>query len=95
MSVPITSILAKDPNATLDYAIDWSDEISDGDSLSSATWTSTPTGLTLTPLAIQGDEAPVVISGGTDGTMYSLQCRYVTASGYTDDRTVQLEVRQR
>jgi len=80
----------KDPNAVLDYQIDWSTWLGT-DTISSATWT-VATGLTKTTDSKTTTTTTVWLSGGTVGTTYSVACRIVTAGGRTDDRTVQIKV---
>jgi hypothetical protein len=80
----------KDPNAVLDYQIDWSTWLGT-DTISSATWT-VATGLTKTTDSKTTTTTTVWLSGGTAGTTYSVACRIVTAGGRTDDRTVQIKV---
>lgn len=84
----------KDPDDVLDYAIDWSDVLAaDGDTIASVAWTF-PAGLTKTSEAIDGAQTVAWISGGQDGSRYSVGCRMTTAGGRIYDRTISLSVRQ-
>lgn len=85
----------KDPDASLDYTVDWSLWL-DTDYIVSATWT-VPTGLTLVNQAIWGtpDKCTAWISGGTDGAVYTIANRISTALGRTDERSIALRVSQR
>lgn len=82
-----------DPNAVLDYTVDWSDWLG-ADTLASVTWT-VPTGVTKASQSNTTTTATAWISGGTAGTDYSLGCKVVTAGGRTDERTIVLQVRER
>lgn len=83
----------KDPDATLDYAIDWSDWL-DGDTIADSSWTASD-GIT-----IADDPAPshtttvatVWLSGGTLGGMYDVTNRITTAAGRIADRTIVIRV---
>jgi len=83
----------KDPNATLDYKIDWTTWLST-DTISSAAWT-VPTGLTQVSVSNTTTAATIWLSGGTAGTVYEVVCRITTASGRIDDRTIGIEVEER
>lgn len=89
-------IYTKDPDAALDYTRDWTDFL-DGDTLATSTWL-VPAGLTIGT----GDKAPthdttsatVWLSGGTPGRSYVVINRITTAAGRTDDRSIQLIIRE-
>lgn len=82
-----------DPNAVLDYTVDWSDWLGT-DTIASVTWT-VPTGVTKASQTNTTTAATAWISGGTAGSDYSLGCKVTTAGGRTDERTVVLQVRER
>lgn len=86
----------KDPSAKLDYAIDWTAWLTDGDTISTATWT-VPTGITeATPApSLTDGKATIWLEGGTVGVSYPVVCHVVTAQGRTDDRTITIVVRDR
>ena len=85
----------KDPDAVLDYSVDWSAWLA-GDQISSSEWlleegaaiekvtdTSTATGAT------------VWLRGGNAATTYLVTNRIVTVGGRTDDRTISVKVEDR
>lgn len=80
-------VFAKDPDAVLDYMIDWSDWLGATDTIASATWT-VPDGLTEDSSTETTTTATIWLSGGTAGASYALVCRVVTTEGRTDDRTI-------
>jgi hypothetical protein len=55
-----------DPNANLDYTVDWADWLVDGETISSSTWI-VPTGLTAGVASHDTTTAWCWISGGTAG----------------------------
>lgn len=83
----------KDPNAVLDYTLDWTKWL-DGDTLSSATFT-VPNGVTKDDESNDTTTATVWVSGGTAGTSYVIRCRVTTAAGRTEDRSFTLLVDDR
>jgi hypothetical protein len=82
----------KDPDATLDYTLDFSEWL-DADTLSTATWSAA--GLTVVSSAATTTTATVWLSGGTAGKVYQVRCRVTTAGGRIDDRTFELSVTHR
>ena len=83
----------KDPDAVLDYNIDWATWL-DGDTISTSVWT-VPAGLTQDSSSHADGITTVFLSSGTDGTSYVVKNRIVTAGGRTDDRTISINVKQR
>lgn len=86
----------KDPNATLDYQIDWTNFLASGESIVSVVWT--VTGATLETSASTATTATAWLSGGTVGTVISATCRITTDStpvARVDDRTLRLTVVER
>ncbi len=97
MTIALTTILTKDPDAILDYEIDWAAWLASGDSIDTATWTSAPTGIIAdSPApAVDGTKARVWLDGGTAGQTYQLTCHIETTQGREDDRTVKVKVKNR
>ena len=97
--------IVKDPGAVLDYKFDWkaltnlsgpSDWLSSGETISSKTITAA-TGITVDSSSITDTNTSVTVwlSGGTDGTDYTVACKIVTSAGRTDERTMTIVVRNR
>ena len=84
----------KDPNAVLDYFLDWTLWLTTGDAIDSIVWT-VPSGLTLETQTISGAKAYLWLSGGTDGVSYNILCRVTTVDGRIDDRTVSIQVSEK
>jgi len=83
----------KDPQAVLDYAIDWSDWLG-SDTISTSAWT-VPAGITKDSDSNTTTTTTIWLSGGTADTDYELINHIVTAGGREDDRTITIRVRQR
>lgn len=84
----------KDPQATLDYAVDWTDWLN-GDTLLSSSW-DVPEGLAKEADAFTAaGVATVWLSGGDDGTTYRLTNHVVTAGNRTDERTFTIDLRDK
>ena len=76
--------IRKDPEAVMDYFVDYSTFLESGDSITSQT-TTVDTGLTLDSSSIHNNNKKVIlfISGGTVGTTYDVKITAVTANGLT------------
>lgn len=87
-----------DPQAKLDYNIDWSRWLEGTDTISASTWT-IPTGLTQASpapsISVDGKTTTVWISGGTAGAIYTVTNHVTTAAGREDDRSFALRVADR
>lgn len=81
----MSTVLVKQPGETLPYAIDFTNLIPTGDSLSSVTSvTATPSGsgdLTLGSASISGTQVQFTIEGGIEGKMYRVEAIVVTTVG--------------
>lgn len=86
--------MTKDPDATLDYAVDWAAWLPDADTITVSEWI-VPVGLTLTDQSLAGTVATAWLSGGVDGTMYRVTNRITTLAGRIDDRTLRLLIAHR
>lgn len=86
----MTNRFIKDPDATLDYAVDWSDWLGN-DTIDSVSWT-VPAGISQVSVTNTTTKATIWVSGGTIGRVYTIVCRITTAAGRTDDRNVLLRI---
>jgi hypothetical protein len=91
MSPNTVSQFTKDPNALLDYTIDWTDWL-DGDTIASSSWTP-DAGLTATAPSHTTTAATTWLSGGTVGATYRVTNRITTAAGRTDDRSLYITIK--
>lgn len=83
----------KDPDAVLDYQIDWSDWLG-SDTISTSDWT-VATGLTGDSDSNTDTTATIWLSGGTAGATYSVTNEIVTNGGRTDNRSFTVYVEER
>ena len=86
--------LSKDPNAVVDFPVDWSPWLED-DTIASSTWVDVDTGVTVTNSSFTATTTTVWLSGGTAERKYKLTNRIVTAGGRTNDKTITVLVRER
>lgn len=84
----------KDPDDVLDYGIDWTAEIAEGDSIATSEWLPDD-GLTAGETGISGTITTVWLSGGQDGRVYRVTNRVTTAAGRRMDRSAALFVTSR
>jgi hypothetical protein len=84
----------KDPSAVLDYTIDWSLWLSNGETITTSVWT-VPTGITGSTQSISGSKTITWLSGGTAGNAYTISNRITTSAGRTDDRSFLVVVENR
>lgn len=79
----------KDPQAILDYGVDWSDWLASGDRLIASTWT-VPAGLTKDSDGFTDTATAIWLSGGTLGQVYTLVNHITTLAGRQEDRTLEI-----
>lgn len=93
------TLLLKDPDAVLDYSIDWGAEyLATGDLLTQSDWSVIPDeagGVTIVGRDFDASTSTVKASGGVPGKIYRLVNQVVTESGRTDDRSIVLRVEKR
>lgn len=88
-------IFVKDPDATLDYVVNWEDWL-DGDTIDSMSYIA-DTGITVETAmnSNTNSTSTLWLSGGTAGETYDVVCRITTLSGRIDDRTLRFKVKER
>ena len=82
----------KDPLAIRDYQLDWSTYLAGADTISSASWSVSPSGPTIVTSSNTTTTTTARVSGGTAGTEYTLTCHVVLASGQEDDRSITIQI---
>lgn len=92
--------ITKDPNAVLDYSIDWEDWLAAADPLDTILahqiLLQQDSALTTEQsLVVGGKRVTFWLSGGTAGTVERVVCRITTTNGRVDDRSVWLKVKER
>lgn len=93
------TLLLKDPQAVLDYAIDWgTDYLGDGDILTASSWAvdpDEPGGVQVVGSSVGDTVSTVQVSGGIAGRIYRVSNQVTTLNGRTDDRSIVLRVERR
>jgi hypothetical protein len=83
----------KDPDAVLDYLLDWSDWLVN-DTIATSTWSS-DSGITVDSDSNTTTTTTVWLSGGTAGTDYIVTNHVVTAGAREDDRSIKIRCQER
>lgn len=84
----------KDPDATLDWAWDWSNWLAPSEVITSSLFILSP-GITQVSASNTGSSATIWLSGGSPGQPYSVTNRVTTNQGRTDDRSITIRVKDR
>jgi hypothetical protein len=84
----------KDPDAVLDYGWDWSDWLTDSETISASEWI-VDAGLTEQSNTHDDTTATVWLVGGAVGATYGATNRITTTAGRTDDRTISIFIQER
>ena len=85
----------KDPDAVLDYAVDWSAWLA-GDGISSSEWLlEEGAEIEIVTDTFTQTKATVWVRGGSKDATYLLTNRIVTTGGRTDDRSISVKVEDR
>ena len=96
----------KDPAAVLDWYFDWaalsngtgeSDWLASGETISEKSVAVAPVGLSMDSAEIVngGTAVQIWLSGGEAGNRYTVTCQVKTTAGRTDERSAQINVRER
>ena len=92
------SFLLKDPEAVLDYAVDWGTEYLSGDALQTSSWSVSPDepgGATVAGSQFDLLVSTVQVAGGIPGRIYRVTNHVTTANGREDSRSMLLRVEKR
>lgn len=91
------SYYLKDPDATSDYAIDWTSYL-DGRTIVASSWSVEPVetgGIAIGEASFEGARTAARLSGGIVGHVYDLANHVTLSDGSGDDRSLTLRVEQR
>jgi hypothetical protein len=87
--------MKKDPRATLDYSVDWTEWLA-GDTITSSQWSvSGGPELSITNTSNTASIATVWLTGGTAGKSYRVSNIITTAAGRIDARSLIINVEER
>ena len=87
------SRFTKDPDATLDYKVDWSSWLID-DTITASLWI-VPPELNNEVDTFTDSSATIWLSGGSVGSSYEVVNRITTAAGRIDDRTITIRMKEK
>lgn len=89
------TVFQKDPDAQLDYIIDWSSWLN-GDSIVLSSWI-VPSGITLVDESFTNSNSTIWLSGGTIGQRYRVTNRITTNTSppRIDDRSIIIAIRDK
>lgn len=87
--------IKKDPNAVLDYVVDWTDWLAPlADVIVTVEWVPSA-GITVVSSSNTSTTATAFCSGGVVDAEEFVTCRITTAGGRTDDRTIHFSMTER
>lgn len=86
-------LASKDPDATLDWVVDYQDWLVLGDSITQSVWTPED-GITVAADSFTTNSTTVTLSGGTAGKIYRVVNRVTTSNGLVDERTLRVVCEQ-
>lgn len=89
-----TTTFVKDPDAVLDYAVDWSEWLREGETITTSSVTATAD-ITVDSDTSTDTLVTVWLSGGSSGQRYEVTNHVVTSHGREDDRTFKVYVQHR
>jgi hypothetical protein len=93
------TLLLTDPQAVLDYSIDWGAEyLGEGDLIADSAWwvsPDEPDGVVVVGGDFDASSATVKAAGGIAGRLYTLVNQVTLESGRIDERSIVLRVEQR
>ena len=104
-----TYLEIKDPDAVVKLQIVWTDWLADGDTISTSTWSvkanESPVSSIVDSSSIDADTTvspnvasrwtSAVVSGGTEGIVYTLTNQVTDSNGYVDDRSYSIRCVER
>lgn len=94
------AFIDKDPEATLDYSIDWTNWMPTSDTINTSTWAVTSPSGDSDPITVSSDSetsyvATAVLTGGTAGNSYTITNTIATVNNITDRRNFRIFVKNR
>jgi hypothetical protein len=93
------SFVLKDPDAVLDYSIDWGGEyLAEGELLAASSWSvlpDEPDGLAVVGSGFDSSASTVKAGGGVAGRLYRLVNLITTGAGRIDERSIVIRVEKR
>jgi hypothetical protein len=91
----LPSSFTKDPDATLDYLVDWSELLDSVSDYIVSAAVSADTGITVYLQTFTSSRHTIWLQGGTVGNRYRARSKIWTQAGRIDERTITVLVRER
>lgn len=88
------SVFTKDPDAVLDYYVDWSNWLG-SDTIVASQWEVDDPGLEIDTHSYTTTKAAVWLSGGVDGDVYQVTNQITTAEGRKDNRSITIQCKEK
>jgi hypothetical protein len=88
----------KDPDAILDYSVDWAAAIGGGVLISESSWAvhpEEPGGVSVASSSLEGNVSLVRLAGGLAGHVYTVGNQVVLGDGSRDERSLTIRVEDR
>ena len=92
------SLILKDPDARVDYAIDWGAHYLDGQTIAASQWSVHPDeddGIAVDVSSHDLQRTAVTLTGGVPGHVYRVGNRVTLSDGRSDERSLTLRVEER
>lgn len=89
------SVLSKDPDAVLDWEMDWAGYLQEGEAITGSQWLRAPEedgGISLSKTDHSETAARAFLSGGIAGHVYRVTNRITTNFDRTDERSLMVRV---
>ena len=83
----------KDPGSVLDYEIDWSSWLADGETIVSSEWSVEDDSAAIDSSTHTDTAATAWVSGGTVGVRLTVTNRITTTLGRIDERSIVLKIK--
>ena len=87
----------KDPDAVLDYSIDWSAWLPTGDTITASTYTvnsDAADAIVVDDTSFNTTTTTVWLSGGVAGQTYTVTNHITTSAGRQDDRSLTIKIKE-
>lgn len=88
------STFTKDPDALLDYRVDWATWLGN-DTITASQWFTSDAALVVDSDTFDTTSATVWLRGGVNRAKYTATNRVTTAAGRTDDRTITIKIAEK
>jgi hypothetical protein len=89
------ALFFKDPDAYLDYAVDWSTWVSSAENITTYSITVNSSLITVATYSQSGNVVTAWLSGGVVGQTYTVSVKITTDGARVDERSFKLKIKQR